>query len=131
MKEVDSSKIVPFEEASRPNEPYVFEDKYGNQVEIHEMVPEFHTPHDYCLLNEPAVFQNLGFATRTAIASRPGKSDDNSEVVFYRKDGLFDEIDHPGKANYKNTQVIIGVKYRGTGKNEVVTYYDKPKGVVW
>lgn len=131
MRRVDSDKVVTFEEAALPNMPYVFADGFGNDIVVREMIPSEHTEHDYSILNDPLTFNNIGYAVRTANQTRPGRSDETGAVKVFKKDGLFDEIDHPGKAHLQNTSVVIAVKYGINGNNEVVTYYDKPKGAVW
>lgn len=131
MRKVNSSQVTPFEEVERPNTPYTFVDGFGNDITVTEMTPDAHSPHDYAIMNDPLVYNNIGYAVRTANETRLGKSDDSGVVKVFKKDGLFDEIDHPGKEHLQNTSVVVAVKYGMNGKNDVVTYYDKPKGAVW
>ena len=111
--------------------PYVFADGLGNDISVQEMVPDEHSAHDYSIVNDPLVYNNLGYAVRTANQTRLGRSDETGAVKVFKKDGLFDETDHPGKEHLRNVSIIVAVKYGTNGKNKVVTYYDKPKGAVW
>lgn len=131
MKKVDSSKILSFEEVRRPNAPYIFADGRGNDVFMREMDPSEHSVHDYSILNDPLVYNNIGYAVRTASETRLGRGDNTGAVKVFKKNGLFDEINHPAKEHLKNISVIVAVKYGTNGKNKVVTYYDKPMGAIW
>lgn len=128
MKRVDSSKVLKFEDASLPNEPYVFVDGYNNEVRISELNPEKHTVHDSILLNDPSVYGNIGFAVRNATGVRRTRKEKDGITKVYRCDNFLDKIDHPAKYTKKNLAIEVAVKYKENNFNCVKTYYDIPGG---
>lgn len=132
MKEIDSTKVVRFEDARLPNEPYVFRDSNNNLIHIIALDPERHTPHDSVLLNDPSVYGNIGFAVRNADSMRPGRDEcDGSVTRVYRCNDFLGKIDHPAKITKKNLSIEIAVKYKENNYNVVKTYYDVPGVDIW
>lgn len=130
MKRVDSSKIVKFEDAKLPNEPYIFLDGYNNEIRIDKLNPEKHTPHDSVLLNDPAVYGNIGFAVKNATKIKRGSKENNKIIKVYRCDNFLDKIDHPAKYTKKNLAIEVAVEYKANNFNCVKTYYDIPGGIL-
>lgn len=129
MKQVDSSKVVPFEDASLPNEPYIFPDKNNALIRISKLIPEKHTPHNSILLNDPSVYSNVGFAVRNADVIWTSYSDESVVIKVSRCNNFLQKIDHPAKATMENLALEIAVEYKKNGYNSVKTYYDVPGGM--
>ena len=75
MRKVDSLKVVPFEQASLPNVPYIFVDGCNNPVLVTPLDLGKHTPHDPLFTSDPQIYSNVGYAVRNADDSRLGRGD--------------------------------------------------------
>ena len=132
MKEIDSSKIVSFEDANLPNEPYVFVDGCNNKIVIRgEIQEEKHSAHDSVILKDPQLYSNIGYAVCHFDEKKVTLREDNRVIKKFKFNNILPRIDHPAKETMKNMSLIIAVEYNENGNNHVVTYYDKPGGALW
>ncbi|MBQ3348589.1 hypothetical protein IJG90_03685 [Candidatus Saccharibacteria bacterium] len=131
MRRIDSSKIVPYEDATRPNMPYVFVDGLNNDVQVQEIEEEKHSPHDLTIIKDPQVYSNLGYAVRHPDEEKITFVDNGRAIKKIKFNNLLARLDHPAKETMKNVSLIVVVEYREDKSNRVVTYYDKPEGAIW
>lgn len=128
MKHIDSKSPTRFEDASLPNSSYSFVDSGNNEVVVSEPVPEKHTPHDG-VAQDPAVFQNVGYAVRNYDQKETKHIDESGCTVKYVCDDFYTKIEHPCRFTKKDFSLVVGIRYEAGGKNYTKTFYDEPGGI--